>query len=199
MQVHAIAECFGTIKLKCDMNSNACIRDDEGAYRERYPLRRFVEMARVAAFHPKAVICLVSALELHGVIREIRSEKIWIALPNKARVSTEFPPNVQIVRFSALALESGKKSVLVRGHGHVPVFTPAKTIVDCFKFRNTLAREVQLELPELIGLLQKMVGAYRRNPLVSIDAIRQYLPVCRMSNVMAPYLAALDNQLLEKD
>jgi len=169
-------------------------RTVDGARQSRSPRPRFLEMLNATKVSRHGILCLISALEMHGVIRDVRSEPIWIALPSKARVSTKLPENVRVVRFSDAALRMGIQEVTVRGHGTIKTFSQAKSIVDCFKFRNTLQRELELDFPELIGHLQSMVGAYGRRTITTVEAIRQYLPACRMSNVMSPYLLALEHK-----
>lgn len=168
-------------------------RTIDGARQSRSARPRFVTMLNATKASRHGILCLISALEIHGAIRDVRSPQIWIALPSKARVSTKLPENVRIVRFSDRAFVEGIQEVTVRGHGTIKTFSPAKSIVDCFKFRNTLLKELELDTPELIGHLQSMVGAYGRRTITTVGAIRSYLPACRMSNVMSPYLLALEN------
>lgn len=173
-------------------------RTGDGARLSRSPRPRFLEMRDAVSASRHGILCLISALELHGVIRDVRSRPLWIALPSKARVSTKLPANVRVVRFSEEALAEGLQEVVIRGHGTIKTFSPAKSIVDCFKFRNTLFKELDMDLPELMDYLQSMVGAYGRRTITTIESIRQYLPACRMNNVMSPYLLALEHRNREQ-
>ena len=170
-------------------------RDAEGhSHRRpaRLHARRLFEVGKAV---PHGVICLVSALELYG-IAEVTTGGLWVAIANKARKPTNLPDGTRVVRFSTDTLAAGKTKVLIRGVGEIAVHTPAKAIVDCFKFRRKLADYPDHQLANLIEILQRATGAYGRKKTISVSAIRKYLEVCRMSNVMGPYLDALDCRLL---
>ena len=92
---------------------------------------------------PEAVVCLLSALGYHGIGTQIPHE-VWIAVHRKAWKPTfEYPP-IRIVRFSGRAFNEG---IETRSTGGVKVriFNPAKTVADCFKYRNKIGLEVALE------------------------------------------------------
>jgi predicted transcriptional regulator of viral defense system len=81
---------------------------------------------------------------------------------------------------SGQALESGIEEHEIEGV-RVPVYSPAKTVVDCFKFRNKIGLDVALEA------LRECLHSKR----CTVDSIWQYAKICRMQNVMRPYLEAL--------
>ncbi len=92
---------------------------------------------------PHGVICLLSALQFHGLTTQIPHE-VWMAIDVKARrPKVDYPP-LRIVRFSAAALTFGTEEHLVRGV-KIKVYGPAKTVADCFKYRNKIGIDVALE------------------------------------------------------
>lgn len=132
--------------------------------------------AEVALKVPQGVICLLSALRFHELTTQ-SPFKIWLAIPNKARAPTmEYPP-LHIVRFSGVALTEGVEEHTVDG---VPVRVTgiAKTIADCFKYRNKIGLDVALEA------LREAWRAKR----VSMDDLWHYAQICRVGNVMRPYI-----------
>jgi predicted transcriptional regulator of viral defense system len=125
------------------------------------------------------VVCLLSALQFHGLTTQSPFE-VWVAIANKARApKMEYPP-LRIVRFSGAALTEGVEKHRVDGVT-VRVTSVAKTVADCFKYRNKIGLDVALEA------LREAWNAKR----VSIDDLWHYAQVCRVANVMRPYLEAL--------
>jgi predicted transcriptional regulator of viral defense system len=128
---------------------------------------------------PRGVVCLVSALAFHGLTTQIPHE-IWLALPNKAWAPrVEYPP-VRVVRYSGPALtemieEHEVEKVAVR------VYSVAKTVADCFKFRNAVGLDVALEA----------LRDCWRGRRATMDELTAAARVCRMGNVMRPYLESL--------
>lgn len=128
---------------------------------------------------PRAVVCLLSALQFHGLTTQIPAE-VWLAIGQKAwQPRVEYPP-LRITRYSAAALTYGVLTRQIGGRS-VRVFNPAKTIADCFKFRHKIGLDVALEALR-DGLRQKQAN---------LDAIWQAAAVCRVTNVIRPYLEAL--------
>lgn len=169
-------------------------RDEEGHVPQRRLSTRARNIAEVSQAVPGGVICLTSALEVYGCMPP-SADTIWVAIANKARRPAKLPSFARIARFSNEALEAGKRTLILRDNratAKIAVHAPAKAIVDCFKFRRQLSDYSGQQLPDLVALLQRVVGAYRRKSYVSVPAIRKYLEVCRMTNVMGPYLDALE-------
>jgi predicted transcriptional regulator of viral defense system len=136
-------------------------------------------LAEVAAKSAQGVICLVSALRFHELTTQ-QSSDIWLAIPHKAHVpQTDYPP-LRIVRMSGEAMTQGIVVVDVAGTA-VRVFGVAKTVADCFKFRNKVGLDVALE-----ALREAWQG--RR---VSMDELWRYAEICRVTNVMRPYMESL--------
>ena len=131
---------------------------------------------------PKAVICLLSALRFHEVGTQLPSE-VWIAVDVKAwHAWHSIPdyPRVRIVRFSGRAMHFGVQEHRI-GERTIRVFSPAKTVADCFKFRNKIGADVALEA---------LRECYREKK-ASIDELWEAAKVCRVTNVIRPYLESL--------
>jgi predicted transcriptional regulator of viral defense system len=128
---------------------------------------------------PHGVICLLSALSFYELTTQTPFE-IWLTIPQKARAPKEDMLPLRIVYMSGKALESGIEEHEIEGVC-VRVYSVAKTVVDCFKFRNKIGLDVALEA--LRNCLKE-----RR---CTIDEIWDYGKICRMQNVMRPYPEAL--------
>lgn len=135
-------------------------------------------LAEVAKSAPKATICLLSALRYHGLTTQAPPE-VWIAIDVHGWMprSTSFP--VRAVYFSGPALTEGIEMHKIDGVP-VRVYSPAKTVADCFKYRNKIGAEVAIEA------LKDYLKRNRRGS----DALWHFAKVCRVSNIMRPYLEA---------
>ena len=135
-------------------------------------------LAQVAIRHPRVVFCLLTALRVHGLTTQSPGE-VWVAISPKARVPKyEFPP-LRIVRMSDPG--DGITQVAVDGVVHIPVTSIAKTIADCFKFRNKIGLDVALEA---------LRDAWNQKR-VTVDELWESAEICRMTNVIRPYLESL--------
>lgn len=136
-------------------------------------------LVHVARAVPSGVICLVSALQFHGLTTQTPHE-VWVALPNKAWVPKVESPRLRVVRFSGPALKE-----LVEEHTlekvTVRIYSPAKTVADCFKFRNTVGLDVAIEA---------LRDCWRKKK-ATMDELVAAAKVCRMANVMRPYIESL--------
>lgn len=137
------------------------------------------QLAEVSKRVPHGVICLLSALRFHGLTTQAPFE-VWLAIDHKARVPKIDTPPVHIIYMSGKALRSGIDTHQIEGV-EVPIFNPAKTVVDCFKYRNKIGLDVALE--SLQDYWQQHQG--------SIDVLWHYAKICRMGKVMRPYLEFL--------
>ena len=136
-------------------------------------------LAEVASRVPKGVVCLLSALRFHGLTTQAPFE-VWLALENKAiKPKLDYPP-LRIVRFSGAALTEGIEEHVVDGV-NVRVTGVAKTVADCFKYRNKIGLDVALEA---------LREGWHEKRMTS-DDIWRYAKVCRVANVMRPYLDSL--------
>jgi len=128
---------------------------------------------------PEGVICLLSALSLHGLTTQMPYE-VWLAIGFKARLPKEPNLPVRIVRFSGQALTEGIEERRIEGV-KVKVYNPAKTVADCFKYRNKIGLDVALEA-------LKDCRAQGKCPA---DELWRYAKICRQTRVMRPYIEAL--------
>ena len=134
------------------------------------------DLARVAKLVPRGVICLVSALQFHELTLQIPG-RVWLAIGSRARKpSFDYPPTL-IVRFGPRALSLGVQTHTIDGVS-VPIFDPAKTVVDCFRFRQHVGLDVALE-----GL-HNVVKSRKAKPAQIVDYARDV----RIWSVLRPYL-----------
>lgn len=145
---------------------------------EREPLGS-PDLVIVAQKIPAAVICLISALDLHELTDQI-PHQVHIALPRTSRDPVMDYPPVKVCRFSEETLNTGVEIQKIDGVD-INVFNPAKTIADCFKFRNQIGKEVAIEA--LKEGIQTKKATYKE--------IVKYAELCHVKNVMQPYLEAI--------
>jgi len=136
-------------------------------------------LAQVCKRIPHGVVCLLSALRFHGLTTQMPAE-VWIAIDRKARRPAVGDLPVRIVRFSGAALREGVEEHRIEGIT-VRVTNPAKTIADCFKYRNKIGLDVALEA---------LREGWRERGF-SMDELWKYARLCRVANVMRPYLEAM--------
>jgi predicted transcriptional regulator of viral defense system len=129
---------------------------------------------------PNGVICLLSALSFYELTSQAPFE-VWMAIPQKARHPKDKLIPLRIVYMSGEALDVGIEEHRIEGI-NVRVYCIAKTVVDCFKYRNKIGLDVALE-----ALRQCW-----RERRCSIDEIWRYARFCRMENVIRPYLDTLE-------
>jgi len=135
-------------------------------------------LAHVAARVPGSVVCLVSALSFHNVTTQV-SDRIWIAVGHRARRPVMPYPPIELVRMSEATLSYGVEQHNIGGVA-VNVFGPAKTVADCFKYRNRIGLDVAIEA---------LRDVWRRR-LCTVDELEEAARVCRVSRVMRPYIEA---------
>ncbi len=128
---------------------------------------------------PAGVICLLSALRFHDLTTQEPFE-VWLALDPKARRPQVDELPLRIVRFSGQALTEGIEEHSIEGVT-ARVYNPAKTVADCFKYRHKIGLDVALEA---------LREAWQRQRC-TMDDLWRYAKVCRVSNVMRPYMEAL--------
>lgn len=128
---------------------------------------------------PQGVVCLLSALRYHEITTQAPFE-VWLALDRKRRFPKVEYPSLHIVRFSGRMLTFGVETHRVEGVP-VRVYGVAKTVTDCFRYRNKIGLDVALEA------LRDAVRKRR----VTMDQLWEAARVCRVSRVMRPYLEAI--------
>jgi predicted transcriptional regulator of viral defense system len=133
-------------------------------------------LAEVAKAVPKATVRLLSALRFHGLTTQSPSE-IWIALDNHAWHPRNPPFPVRVVYFSGAALTEGVETHRIDGVA-VRIYSAAKTVADCFKYRNKIGPEVAIEA---------LKDYVQRHPH-GMDALWRHAKLDRVATVMRPYL-----------
>lgn len=136
-------------------------------------------LAEVAKRAPNAVICLISALQFHNLTTQI-ADRVWIAIEHKRWEPTFDYPPLEIVRLTGRAFSFGVEEHKV-DRVSVRVYSPAKTVADCFKFRNKIGLDVALEA----------LRETWRSRKGTMDELWEAAKVCRVANVMRPYLEAV--------
>ena len=136
-------------------------------------------LAEAALRVPRGVVCLLSALRVHGIGTQAPFE-VWMAIPPHTPTPRLNQPALRVVRMSGAALTEGVEPVEVDGI-QVPVFNPAKTVADCFKYRNKIGLDVALEA---------LRDGWSQRKL-TMDALWHYATVDRVANVMRPYLESV--------
>lgn len=161
-------------------NEGLIMRLERGLYKlnDNKPLSN-PDLVIVAAKIPSATICLISALDFHNMTKEI-PHKVHIAIAKTQRDPKIDHPPLQVYRFSDDSLTKGIEKHMVDGRT-IQVYNPAKTIADCFKFRNQIGKEIAIEA--LREGLSQGKAIYK-------DII-QYARICRVESVMKPYMEAL--------
>jgi predicted transcriptional regulator of viral defense system len=137
------------------------------------------DLVTVALKVPSGVICLISALAFHDLTTQIPHE-VSVALRRRSGTPRlQFPP-IRIYWFASDALTAGVETHEIDG---VPVriYSPEKTLADCFKFRNKIGLETAVEALRL----------YRQRRKLNTQALMEYAAIDRVKNVMRPYLEAM--------
>ena len=176
LQAHGIPRVY----LRMAVDQGAIIRVGRGLYipKDAKPTEHH-SLAQAAKRVPKGVICLLSALRFHDLTTQSPFE-VWLAIGEKSRLPRFDTPSLRIVRFSDRTLTYAVQEHRIEGVP-VHVFSPAKTVADCFRYRNKIGLDVALEA--LRDCIRK------RN--ATRDEIWDAAKRCRVANVMRPYLESL--------
>lgn len=136
------------------------------------------DLVATALRYPNAVVCLISALSFHQITTQIPHE-VCMAIPRKSWTpSPEYPP-VVFHRFTDEAYKAGIEEHSIDGAA-VKVYSPEKTLADCFKFRNKIGMDIVLEALKL----------YRSRMKFDHRKLLEYARTCRVEKIMHPYLEA---------
>jgi len=135
-------------------------------------------LAQAGKAVPKGVICLLSALRFHAIGTQAPHE-VWIAIDRRAARPRARYPKLRIVRFSGRSLTEGVDEHPIEG---VPVriYNAAKTVADCFKYRNKIGLDVAIEA------LREVIRERRS----TADDLWRYVEICRVTK-MRPYMEAI--------
>lgn len=128
---------------------------------------------------PHGVVCLLSALRFHDIGTQAPFE-VWLAVERGAGAPRTKRPPLRVLRFSGNAFSEGVEEHTIEGVS-VKIYGPAKTVADCFKYRNKIGVDVALEA--LKGSL--------RDRKATVDELWKFAKICRVANVMRPYMEAV--------
>ena len=137
-------------------------------------------LAAVAAKVPQAVFCLLTALQFHGLTTQL-PRQVWIAMPRGSHAPRIDSPPVKMVQFTGEAYSEGIE-IFERDQVPLRVYGVAKTVADCFKHRNKIGVDVALEA----------LRDARAQKKASADELWRFATICRVANVMRPYLEAIE-------
>jgi len=136
-------------------------------------------LAEAALATPKGIVALLSALRFHGLTTQL-PHQVWMLMPSKAWAPTAPPVKLWIIRASDAALTAGVEHHTIDGVS-VPITSPAKTIADCFKYRNRVGLDVALEA---------LRDGLRQRKATRPD-LQHFAAICRVQNIMRPHLETL--------
>ncbi len=139
----------------------------------------FQSMVEVCKLVPHGIICLLSALQFHELTTQAPAE-IWLAIGAKKWKPKLKSPLIHHVYLSGKSLSQGIEKHIIEGI-EVKVYSAAKTVADCFKFRNKIGQDVAIEA----------LRDCLRQKKCSVDELWSYAKICRVQNVMRPYLEAI--------
>ena len=125
------------------------------------------------------MICLLTALRFHELTTQLPAE-VWIALTEKGRKPRLDYPRLRVVRFSGAALTEGIETHRIEGVA-VPVYSAAKTVADCFKYRYKIGIDVAVEA----------LRDFSRRHRGGATELARFARICRVTRVMQPYLDAI--------
>lgn len=162
------------------VREGAVIRQSRGLYSAaRHQPTAEHSLAQVAKLVPAGVFCLLTALRFHELTTQSPAE-VWIALSTKSRKPRLDYPRLRVARFSGLALTEGIEKHRVEGVD-MRVYSAAKTVADCFKYRNKIGIDVAVEALRDFNRLHRG-GA---------TELARFARVCRVTRIMQPYLDAI--------
>ena len=137
-------------------------------------------LATIATKVPQAVFCLLTALQFHELTTQL-PRQVWIAMPRGSHTpKIDYPP-IKMVQFAGEAYTEGVE-VVERDQVKLRIFSVAKTVADCFKHRNKIGLDVALEA----------LKDARAQKKATADDLWHFAKICRVTNVMRPYLEAVE-------
>ena len=139
----------------------------------------YESLLMVAKKVPQGVFCLLSALQFHGLTTQL-PRQVWLAMPRGSHAPRIDYPPLKMVQFSGESYCEGIETH-VRDQVSMRIYSAAKTVADCFKHRNKIGLDVALEA----------LKDARAQGKASADDLWRYAKVCRVANVMRPYMEAL--------
>jgi len=136
-------------------------------------------LAEAAKRVPNGTVCLLSALAFHNITTAL-PHKVWMAIPEKAWMPKVGYPPMRFMRFSGDALTKGVETHQI-DKVPVKIYSPAKTVADCFKYRKKIGLDLALEA----------LRETWRDKRATMDELWEFAKVCRVANVMRPYLESV--------
>ncbi|MCE7989964.1 MAG: transcriptional regulator [Caldilinea sp. CFX5] len=143
------------------------------------PVTEYQSLVEASACVPAGVICLLSALRFHQLTTYAPFE-IWMAIENKQWKPRAKGLPLRIFYFSGAAFISGVETHILEGVA-LKIYDPAKTVADCFKYRNKIGIDLCIEALRT-GLRQRKF---------TVDQLSSYAKICRIQNIIQPYLEAM--------
>ncbi len=137
------------------------------------------DLVIVARRVPRGVVCLISALALHDLTAQIPHE-VWLAVPRDSEPPRVDYPPIRVFRFAHQAFVAGVETRNMDGT-KIRVYSREKTLVDCFKYRNKIGLDTVVEA----------LKRYQQQGRVNADTIMRFAEICRVANIMRPYLEAV--------
>lgn len=137
-------------------------------------------LAAIASKVPQAVFCLLTALQFHELTTQL-PRQVWIAMPRGSHAPRIDYPPIKMVQFTGDAYSAGIE-MFERDQVTLRVYCVAKTVADCFKHRNKIGLDVALEA----------LKDARTKKKASSDDLWHYAKICRVANVMRPYLEVIE-------
>jgi len=137
------------------------------------------DLVTVATRIPGGVICLISALAFHELTTQIPHE-VHVALPRGAEKPRLDHPPIKTYRFTGESFTEGVETQELDGVS-VRIYSPEKTLADCFKFRNKVGLDTAVEA----------VRFYRERRHIKVDDLMRYAEICRVNKIIRPYLEAI--------
>ena len=151
-----------------------------GLYRlAEVPPLAHADLVTVALRAPKAVVCLISALSFHELTTQV-PHAVYIAIPTHATKPRIDQPPLEVFEFGGESYSEGIQTHEL-DQKPVRIYSPEKTLADCFKFRNTVGQETAIEA----------LKAYAAGGDVDVDELMRCARICRVAGVMRPYMEAL--------
>ena len=161
-------------------NEGLLVRQGRGLYSD--PDAEFSEhlsLIEVSKRSPDSVVCLVSALSFYGITTQLPHE-VWIAVRRGSWIPKYDSPPVNVTVISGIAFDFGIEKHKINGV-EIQIYSIAKTVADCFKFRNKIGLDVVIEALKEAVISKK----------ATIDEIMKAAEICRVSSVILPYLEAI--------
>ena len=161
------------------VDGGTVLKLDRGVYQLADAAPAEPDLAIVALKVPQAVLCLVSALAHHRLTTQI-PHAVDLAVPRGLKDRKLEHPPVRFYRFGDASLSAGVERIKVAGR-ELRVYSAAKTVADCFKFRNKIGKDIAIEA----------LRTYLRRKDARVKDLTHFARINRVQAVMAPYVDVL--------